>query len=191
MKKVAVVLGLSCGIALSLSALAQQATGDGPRYVNGTSLLRPSEYRDWIFLSSGLDMTYSPPGAMGERHRFTNVFVNPSSYRGFIQTGKWSDGTIFALEVRESDSESSINKGGRFQTGFSGLEVHVKDSRFPGGWAFYAGASGPAWEPLSPERAAPCVECHTKNGAVDQTFVQFYPTLLEVARQKGTLRPGF
>jgi hypothetical protein len=36
-----------------------------------------------------------------------------------------------------------------------------------------------------------CVECHTKNAAVERTFVQFYPTLLEVARQKGTLKPGF
>jgi aspartate oxidase len=26
------------------------------------------------------------------------------------------------------------------------------------------------------------------NAAVDNTFVQFYPTLLEIARQKGTLR---
>jgi hypothetical protein len=26
---------------------------------------------------------------------------------------------------------------------------------------------------------------------VERTFVQFYPTLLEVARQKGTLKPGF
>jgi hypothetical protein len=26
---------------------------------------------------------------------------------------------------------------------------------------------------------------------VDGTFVQFYPTLLEIAEKKGTLRPGF
>jgi len=41
------------------------------------------------------------------------------------------------------------------------------------------------------EAVARCVECHTKQTAVERTFVQFYPTLLEVARQKGTLKPGF
>jgi len=33
-----------------------------------------------------------------------------------------------------------------------------------------------------------CRTCHAKDGAVDTTFVQFYPTLAEVARRKGTLR---
>ena len=42
-------------------------------------------------------------------------------------------------------------------------------------------------EPLAGDKVAPCVECHTKNTAVERTFVQFYPTLLEVARSKGTL----
>jgi hypothetical protein len=190
MKKVAVVLALAGAIPFSLAVRAQQAPGDGPRYTNGTSLLRPTDYREWIVLSSGPHMTDTPAGVTGEPHRFTNVFVNPSSYRGFMQTGKWPDGTIFVLEVRDSDSESSINTGGRLQTGVGGLEVHVKDSRFPGGWAFFAGTSEPAWAPLSPEKAISCVECHTRNGAVEQTFVQVYPTLIEVARQKGTLKPG-
>jgi hypothetical protein len=35
------------------------------------------------------------------------------------------------------------------------------------------------------------VECHTQHTAVERTFVQFYPTLLEVARRKGTLKPAF
>ena len=35
-----------------------------------------------------------------------------------------------------------------------------------------------------------CTQCHTKNGGVEDTFVQFYPTLLPIARAKGTLRPG-
>ena len=33
-----------------------------------------------------------------------------------------------------------------------------------------------------------CYSCHSENGAVDNTFVQFYPTMLEVARKMGTLR---
>ena len=33
-----------------------------------------------------------------------------------------------------------------------------------------------------------CYSCHEQNGAVDTTFVQFYPTLRDVAAGKGTLR---
>ena len=200
-RSAAVFLFLAYGVAFSLGVRAQQAPGDGPRYMNGTNLVRPADYREWIFLGAGLDMAYNPPPSsnpssapLPERHTFTNVFVNPSSYRSFMQTGKWPDRTIFVLEARDSGSEASINKAGRFQAGFTGLEGEVKDSRFPDGWAFFRfNGTAASAEPLSGEPLArgQCVECHTRNTAVERTFVQFYPTLLEVARQKGTLKPGF
>jgi len=194
MKRLAVVFGLACGITFSLGSRAQQA--DGPRYMNGTSLIRPTDYREWTFLSSGLGMTYEPPGSSSPASpSFGNVFVNPSSSRSFIQTGRWPDGTVFILEIRKSNSEASINKAGRFQTDLVSIEAEVKDSRFPDGWAFFLFGAAPsmrsAAEPLSGDRVTSCVECHTKNTAVERTFVQFYPTLLDVARQKGTLKPGF
>ena len=75
------------------------------------------------------------------------------------------------------------------------LEAEVKDSRFADGWAFFNFGRGAdlteVAAPLSGAAAAPCVQCHTQETAVERTFVQFYPTLLEVARQKGTLKPGF
>ena len=126
MKWVAVVLGLAYGLALSAAVRAQQAAGDGPRYTNGTSLVRPSDYREWIFVTSGLGMTYGPAAAPESSPRFDNVFVNPSSYRSFMQSGKWPDKTIFILEVRSSASEGSINKGGHFQTGTVAIEAAVK-----------------------------------------------------------------
>lgn len=200
MKTTVLVVGVACGVGFSVAGSAQQPPGDGPRYTNGTSLVRPTDYREWTFLSSGLGMTYEDPSASPRPQTaaspsFGNVFVNPSSYRSFMQSGKWPDRTIFILEVRASGSDASINKAGRFQTGLAALEAEVKDSRFPGGWAFFN--FGPArsmkdvTEPLSGQAVAPCVECHTTHTAVERTFVQFYPTLLEVARQKGTLKPGF
>ena len=35
---------------------------------------------------------------------------------------------------------------------------------------------------------ASCYSCHAQNGAVDNTFVQFYPTLSDIAKQKGTFK---
>jgi hypothetical protein len=39
--------------------------------------------------------------------------------------------------------------------------------------------------------SAGCNACHSKNAAVEHTFVQFYPTLLEIAKAKGTLNPSY
>jgi hypothetical protein len=189
--KTTIVAGLLYSIAFSHAVRAQPAPGDGPRYTNGTHLVRPTDYREWIFLSSGLGMTYEPPSGSSPPPSFGNVFVNPSSYRSFLQTGKWPDRTIFVLEIRRSESEASINKSGRFQTGIVAVEAEVKDSRFPDGWAYFNFGAGSDAPPLAGEQVARCVDCHTKHTAVERTFVQFYPTLLEVARQKGTLKPGF
>jgi hypothetical protein len=112
-----------------------------------------------------------------------------------METGRWPNGTVFVLEIRRSATEAAPNNGGRFQAELSVLEAEVKDARFPDGWAFFNFGRGTALTdvaaPLAGEAVARCVECHTKHTAVERTFVQFYPTLLEVARQKGTLKPGF
>jgi hypothetical protein len=198
-KRLAVVLGLAYAMAFSLAARAQQMP-DGPHYKDGMNLVRPTDYREWTFLGSSLGMTYTAPRDQQSPPVFGNVFVNPSSFRNFMQTGKWPDSTIFVLELRSSSGEGSIIKAGRFQADLVALEAEVKDSRFPDGWAFFN--FGPATSLKDVTEAVPaspatrgqeesCVECHTKHTAVERTFVQFYPTLLEVARRMGTLKPGF
>jgi hypothetical protein len=125
---------------------------------------------------------------MGDR--FDNVFVTPQAYKAFLATGTWPDKTIFMMEVRTSASKGSINKGGHFQEGLVGLEAHIKDeSRFPSKWEFFAfSPTARTGKPLGTKSS--CQTCHATNGAVDNTFVQFYPTLLPVAKAKGTLKPG-
>lgn len=187
---------LVVAVLLVLPAQAQ-STADGPRYTAGNELVFPEDYRSWPFIGAGLGMTYDGERGtpQGDTPRFTHGFVNPSSYRHFQETGTWPDGTVFMLEFRASASEGSINRAGRYATNLVLLEAEVKDSRFPDGWAFFVFSRGgeiaKSAAPLGQEAAAPCVQCHTEHGAVERTFVQFYPTLLEIARRKGTLRPGF
>jgi hypothetical protein len=172
-----------------LVCLAAPAAAAGPQYTPAGELMRPADYRQWVFLSSGLGMTYGPAAAAASNTSplFDNVFVHPEAYKAFIETGKWPDKTMFVLEVRRSASEGSINKGGHFQSELVAVEVEVKDeSRFPDKWAFF-GFNGSA-ETGKQFPKARCLACHSTNGAVDNTFVQFYPTLVEIAKAKGTFK---
>jgi hypothetical protein len=185
--RILIVLSLLC---LSSKLPAQQAQPDEPRFTNDGQLARPDNYREWIYLSSGLGMTYgNAPNAASER--FDNVFVTPQAYKAFLATGSWPDKTMLVLEVRSATSKGSINKGGHYQDEIVGFEVHLKDvSRFPETkWAFFEfGTSGRAAKPFP--SVSNCQTCHSMNGAVDQTFVQFYPTLIPVAKAKGTFKSG-
>jgi hypothetical protein len=173
----------------AVSMVAQTSSDpNAPRFGADNELMKPENYREWVYLSSGLGMSYGSAAASNPNPAFDNVFVAPSAYRSFLQTGKWPDKTMFVLEVRASGSEASINKGGRFQTQVVGLEIEVKDeSRFPGKWAFYDFGRGVTSAKPLPSTAS-CYSCHAQNGAVDNTFVQFYPTLADVAKQKGTFK---
>ena len=162
-----------------------------PTYAADGSLLFPANYREWVYLTSGVDMSYSPMAMAMEHSMFDNVFANPESYRAFLQTGTWPDKTMLVLEVRVAGSKASINKSGHYQTTeLMGREVHVKDeSRFPGKWAFF-GFDGDGPGKQVPKEAA-CYSCHEQHAAVDTTFVQFYPTLIEIAKQKNTLSANY
>jgi len=162
------------------------AGGDGPNYTANNELKMPERYREWIFLTSGVDMSYSPNAAMAGHSMFDNVFVNPSAFRAFQETGTWPDKTTLVLEVRGAEGPSSINKRGHTQSQeVMGMEVHVKDAKLEGGWGFYE-FDGPGSAKLV-KRPAGCYACHESHAAVDTTFVQFYPTLLGLAKTKGTL----
>jgi len=166
------------------------AGADDPRYTSDGQLMRPDNYREWVFLSSGLGMTYGVVETVTNAvsPKFDNVFVTPQAYKEFLKTGTWPDKAMFALEVRHSTSKGSINKGGHYQEGVSALEIHVKDSkRFPNKWAFF-GFNGDKKTANPFPANSSCQTCHAKNGAVDETFVQFYPTLAPIAKAKGTFK---
>jgi len=158
-----------------------------PAYDAQGRLQLPSKYREWIYLTSGLDMSYNPKPEMAMDSMFDNVFVNPAAYRAFVATGTWPDKTIFVLESRGAQGPSSINKRGHSQSPqIMGFEVHVRDeAKTPGGWAFYEFDNEKPAE-QTPVAAA-CYSCHQQHAAVATTFVQFYPTLLPIATAKKTL----
>ncbi|PYT76765.1 MAG: cytochrome P460 [Acidobacteria bacterium] len=190
------VLILLLAAALALAVLRPQASSNKesganlPVYTSDGNLKFPANYREWVYLTSGVDMSYSPNMSM-DHSMFDNVFVNPEAYKGFLQTGTWPDKTMLVLEARVAGTKGSINKNGHFQTGeVMGREVHVRDeARFPGKWAFFNADDGVTGKLLP--REMDCYSCHQQHGAVDTTFVQFYPTLLEIAKKKNTLSAAY
>ncbi len=155
------------------TSFAQKYTADG-------KLQLPADYREWIYLSAGISMDYSKePSA---HPQMDNVFVNPQAYRAFLKTGSWPDKTMFVKENRAS-KDDPLSKGGKFQQEVVSRELHVKDSSH-GGWMFYTFGKEDAAKPFGKQEI--CTDCHSKNGATETTFVQYYPTLIDAAKQHGT-----
>ena len=171
------------------AAVEAPAVPGAPQYDAGGKLVLPADYREWVFLGSGLDMSYSQLPAMPGAHMFNNVFVPQAAYLAFKKTGMWPDKTVLLLELRGGATDVSINKRGVVQAqDIMGFEAHVKDST-RGGWAFF-GFDGDKPAEMIPTSAS-CYSCHQAHGAADTTFVQFYPTLLPIATKLGTLSPSY
>ena len=184
--KNAILLGIlffisSCAVSFVVSKPAPPT--DLPQYTNGDELVRPQDYREWVFVSSGFRVSNNALPTEGAT--FTNVFVNPSAYKQFLATGNWPDKTILVEEKRASSNKGSLNKAAQFQAELSGISVKVKDAaRFPDKWAYYSFDSTAQTAHANPKAA--CWQCHHDHGGVDSTYVQFYPTLKPVAQKFGT-----
>src|SRR5271155_214493 len=106
------ILGYRHGMArflLLLPLCLSPLQAQDPQFNAAGELSRPPNYREWIYLTSGLGMNYGS-NTESAQPPFDNVFVKPEAYRAFVETGHWPDKTIFILEVRRSDSHGSINR---------------------------------------------------------------------------------
>src|SRR4029453_8932508 len=100
----AAALGLTVGAVSHAQAPKPAAT-----FTADGKLEFPKDYRTWVYLSSGLDMSYVEKMNMGEQPAFDNVFVDPAAYAAFQKTGHWPEGAMFVLEVRRGANKGSIN----------------------------------------------------------------------------------
>ena len=191
--RVLLLLGL-CTLLMSQDtpkAAGGTNNSNAPQYTADGRLTFPANYREWIYLTTGMDMDYNPDLQTMDHSMFDNVFVNPEAYKAFVATGTWPDKTMLVLEGRMAANKGSINKKGHYQTNdIMVRSIHIKDqTHFPGKWAFVGFGDDNVGKTIPKE--AVCYSCHEQHGAVDTTFVQFYPTLLEIAQKKGTLAPGY
>ena len=181
--KVVLSLGLSLLMCfLVLQAAPNDASHPVPQFTKNGRLLRPENFREWIFLSAGYGMNYSPQA--GAHPMFTNVFVPQWAYHEFLNNGKWPDKTMFVVEERMAQSKGSINQTGQFQVDSTGFGAEVKDSSLSDKWAYYNFDGEEQSAEANPKSG--CFQCHEDHAAVEHSFVQFYPTLKPVAMKFAT-----
>ena len=94
---------------------AQSPSAAVPEYTDDGQMKLPENYRQWVYLTTGFDMSYNPGQMSMDHHMFDNVFVNPEAYQSFVQNGTWPDKTMMVLEVRKAEGKGSINQKGNFQ----------------------------------------------------------------------------
>ena len=176
---------------LAVLSVAAQTSSEPPLFTSDGQLALPQNYREWIYLSSGLGMTYGPAAQADQGNQmFDNVSVTPKAYRTFLESGHWPDKTMFILELRRATAKGSINNGGHYQNDVVAIEAAVKEEEgFPQKWAYFEFGRSQEATPLPATSA--CNSCHNQSAAVENTFVQFYPTLLEIATDKGTLNRAY
>jgi hypothetical protein len=158
------------------------------------TLLRPSGYREWVFVGSSLGLRYAtnPDEDRANQLRgpasqvYHNVYINPDGYRAFAKTGQFPDGTVMILELANSELKREPGLQGSYQKDFVGLEASVKDSkRFAEGWAYFSfdAPEGKLKDKAQPLPKNTCWTCHHQKAATDFVFTQFYP-VLRAARPK-------
>ena len=184
-------------VALVTPSVSAQQAAAPPAFTSAGQLVRPLDYRSWVFVTSGLGMTYGPAQpAAGQPPLFDNVFVTREAYAAFLRSGTWPDKTMFILEGRRAETNVSINNGGHTQGDVAFIEAAVKDTaRFAntGGWGYFSfdSRNGLVESAAPLPSTARCYACHSANTAVDNTFVQFYPELFAVAKAKGTVKATY
>jgi hypothetical protein len=96
---------LSLSLLVAAAKVRTQSSGSGmtdrPELNGKKELIRPENYRAWVFLSAGYGMTYSTGG----NPQFTNVFVPQWAYREFMGSGRWPDQTMFVVEERSAQNK--------------------------------------------------------------------------------------
>jgi hypothetical protein len=169
-------------IASNVWLAAQQPQLPPVRYAGAAAAI--PDYSTWVFMGAGMFPSadnVAPP-------RFSNIFVNPEAYAVYRDTGTWPDRTVIISEKRGGITTRPVTTGaGWGQTGDPlGFELEIKDAA-RGGWMYYtAAASQTAAQPVA--KQSDCVTCHREHAAVDSTFVQFYPRLIDAAKRHGTFK---
>ena len=108
-----------------------------PQYDGKGQLLRPADYREWMFLSAGFGMNYSPaPGQPRNVHQRFRAALGLQRICEVRQVARADH--VRDRRARRGEPAVPSTRQGHYQTDLMGLAVEVKDSaKNPDKWAYY------------------------------------------------------
>lgn len=160
---------------------AQSVDDQFAYFTDAGHLIRPEGYREWVYVGTPLTPNeLNPPEAPFPE--FHNVYIDPVSYQGYMDTGTFREGTVLVKELASVGSTQAVSGKGYFMGDFLGLEATVKSAeRFPdepGHWAYFSfGHAYPLADTAEAFDASACNACHEASAADDFVFTQYYPVL--------------
>ena len=108
-----------------------------PRFAADGRLLRPEGVDRWVLVGASLGQGYTDATEEGPG-MFHRVYLEPSAYQRFLDSGGFPDGTMLALTIRRPERRVPPSRSGWTEGDLVALEMAVKDSsRFQGGWAYF------------------------------------------------------
>jgi len=146
-----------------------------PEYTLQGELVWREDWPEWVFLGTSLNLTYAEEPVPTDF--FANVFMEPSAFTHFKQTGEFRDGTMTAAVGYLASADVAPAETGQFQGEAVVFEMSVKDSVLDAGapWRYYSFTADSLAARANPREA--CFDCHTEHAATDHVFTQFYPVL--------------
>ena len=165
--------------------VAREATGDQavrhPQYDASGQFQLPDDYRRWVLVGSSTGLTYGPAG--GGHPMFGTTLMEPTAYDHYVRTGRFREGTMFALVMQATGSGVMPARHGQFASNVHVVEAAVKDStRTPDGWAYYdfgGPMNGGYRTAARPQAKDVCYACHAEHAKTDNVFTQFYGLLAD------------
>jgi len=176
---------------------ADHHEGSAAKFDSEGNLLRPTGYREWVFVGTPLTPNDMNNG-MAPFPEFHAVYIDPASWAHYKKTGEFRDGTILVKELISVGSKQATSGVGYFMGEYLGLEAAVKSKAHfpdePGNWAYHSfttpgspmegdemrkkmHAGAPLKDKAKAFPTAVCAACHVASAGEDMVFTQFYPVI--------------
>ena len=189
---------LFLALILPLTAIsADQHAVMQPTFTVDGKVVRPENWRKWVFLGSPLTPN-ALNGGKAPLPEYHHVYIEPTALAYYQTFGVFADGTQLVEEMVLTITEGAAEDGsiqtasgtGYFNGEFAGLVLSIKHkTRFadqPGGWAYFSFGTGkppPYSETASILPVEICNSCHAANAEEDWVFSQYYPVLRATRRK--------
>lgn len=158
-----------------------------------TILIRPEDYREWVFTGSSLGLNHrenlSEPDHMEDFYHVT--YIHPEAYKEFSQTGKFPEGTVMVLEILSQEKKKKPGLQGSYGKDYVAIEASVKDSKcFKDSWAYFAfnDDDGKLLDKAKAFASQSCFACHDKKAETDpmylRNFTRFFAQQNQMNLQK-------